>query len=130
MEQASVKSIISPRILRDQLVTLGDLQDFKEDLLLSLSRLLRDQTQKSPRKWLKSREVKALLNISSGTLYSMRINSTLPFPKIGNTIYYDAVEVNAAIAGQKSVIPLVGMRPVGVRESNLKMNKQCLHRHI
>jgi len=111
MERASGSSFVSPRIIRDQLVTIGDLDEFKEDLLLSLARLLRDQTQKPAKKWLKSREVKALLNISGGTLYSMRVKGTLPFTKIGNIIYYDAEQINAVISGRQALIPIGGMQP-------------------
>lgn len=114
MERKSGTSVISPRVLRDQLGTIGDLQDFKEDLLLSLARQLRDQSQKPPKKWLKSREVRALLSVSGTTLYSMRTNGTLPFTKIGNIIYYDADEVNAAIAGKKSAIALGGLQDVEI----------------
>ena len=92
-------SVVSPRVLRDQVVTVADLTAFKEDLLLSFARLLRENGQRPPKKWLKSREVRMLLGISGGTLYSMRARGTIPFTKIGNIIYYDADQVNAAIGG-------------------------------
>jgi len=101
MAKEPTTTIIPLKVYRDQLVTQADLQAFKEDLLLSLARLIRENTLKPPKKWLKSHEVKSLLNISNGTLYSMRINGTLPYTKIGNIIYYDRGQVDAVLAGKK-----------------------------
>ena len=101
MAKELTTTIIPLKVYRDQLVTQGDLKAFKEDLLLSLARLIKENTVKQPKKWLKSHEVKSLLHISNGTLYSMRINGTLPYTKIGNIIYYDRGEVDAVLAGRK-----------------------------
>jgi hypothetical protein len=90
-------SIIPSRLFRDQLVTKADLDAFKQDLLLSLARLMQENGSRPPKKWLKSHEVMALLHISHGTLYSMRCSGTLPFKKIGNIIYYDQDVVNAVL---------------------------------
>ena len=40
------------------------------------------------KEWLKSADVRKMLGISSGTLQTLRINKTLPYTKIGGTIYY------------------------------------------
>ena len=79
MEKRSATTIIPTKVFNDQLVTIADLEEFKEDLLLSLTRLLRDNAAKPPKKWLKSHEVKSMLNISNGTLFAMRVNGTIPF---------------------------------------------------
>jgi len=111
MEKHPNISPVSPKLLRDQLVTVADLEEFKQDLLLSLLRVIRDNTAKPPKKWLKSREVKALLGISNGTLYSMRVGGTLPYTKIGNIIYYDQDDVNAVLTTNRSTIPFGGALP-------------------
>ena len=49
--------------------------------------MLKSKTQKK-KKWLKSNEVRKLLNISPGTLQNLRINGTLSYTKIGGIIYY------------------------------------------
>jgi hypothetical protein len=97
MEKRSATTIVPAKVFKDQLVTIADLQEFKEDLLLSLIRLLRDNAAKPPKKWLKSHEVKSLLNISHGTLFAMRVNGTIPFTKIDNIIYYDYDEINRVL---------------------------------
>ena len=89
------------RVHRDQLVTLGDLQEFKEELLLSIKSIVQNNSSPSVKKWLKSYEVRKLLNISKGTLQTFRANGTIPFTKMGGLIYYDTDEINKVLAGQK-----------------------------
>lgn len=95
-------TIIPRKLYRDQLVTIADLESFKEELLLSLAALLKERAEKPPKRWLKSHEVRKLLGISDGTLQAMRVNGTLPFTKIGNLIYYDQDELNTMLAGAKA----------------------------
>ena len=40
------------------------------------------------KKYLKSPEVREMLQISPGTLQNLRINGTLPYTKVGGVIYY------------------------------------------
>jgi hypothetical protein len=89
---------ISSRRCRDQLLTRGDLEDFKQELLLSLLRIMDQRKDLPPKKWLKSHEVRKMLRISNGTLFSMRVNGTIPFTKIGNVIYYDQEEINKLLS--------------------------------
>ena len=76
------------RIFRDQLITIGDLNHFKSELLADLQRLIQSPAQIQQKQWLKSIEVRKLLGISPGTLQTLRINGTLPFSKIGGLVYY------------------------------------------
>lgn len=94
-------SVVSPKLLKDQLVTVSDLLSFKEDLLLALVRVITQHTSKPPKKWLKSHEVKTLLRISNGTLVAMRVKGILPYTKIGNIIYYDQEDINAILTRQR-----------------------------
>jgi hypothetical protein len=105
MEKRSATTIVPAKAFKDQLVTIADLEEFKEDLLLSLACLLKDNAAKTPKKWLKSHEVKSLLNISHGTLFAMRVNGTIPFTKIGNIIYYDYDEINRVLIGRTHQTP-------------------------
>ena len=89
------------KVYRDQLVTLGDLQEFKEELLLSIRSIIQTNSSPAVKKWLKSYEVRKLLNISKGTLQTLRANGTIPFTKMGGLIYYDTDEINKVLAGQK-----------------------------
>ena len=75
------------------LITTEDLQEFKEDLLLSIKAIIRGNTVQ-PKKWLKSYQVRKILDISSGTLQTLRNNGTIPFTKIGSIIYYNSEDID------------------------------------
>jgi hypothetical protein len=100
-----VRDIFSERqkpVFRNQLVTLADLELFKADLLVSIKGLLSDvKSPPATKRWLKSYQVKKLLNISTGTLQNLRSNRTLPFTRIGGLIYYDADEINKMLEGKR-----------------------------
>lgn len=81
------------RINRDQLITVGDLEVFKTNLILEIKKLLTDARPTSAKKWLKSSEVKKLLGISTGTLQNLRMNGSLSFSKVGGIIFYDYNEI-------------------------------------
>jgi hypothetical protein len=89
------------RVFRDQLVTQADLQTFKVDLLLSIKTLIQNNNSQPVKKWLKSYEVKKLLNISPGTLQTLRSNGTLPYTRIGGMIYYDVEDINRMLLDRK-----------------------------
>ncbi|WP_291097647.1 MULTISPECIES: helix-turn-helix domain-containing protein [unclassified Flavobacterium] len=69
-----------------QPLTQSDLQEFKNSLIIELKELILHKSE--PKKWMKSAEVRTLLNISPGTLQNFRINGTLNFNRIGGIIYY------------------------------------------
>lgn len=71
------------------IVTIEDLQEFKQELLGEINTLLSENSSGKPKKWLKSSDVRALLDISPGTLQNLRINGTLPYSKMGGVIFYD-----------------------------------------
>ncbi|MFN3752565.1 MULTISPECIES: helix-turn-helix domain-containing protein [Flavobacterium] len=70
-----------------EVITREDLNEFRVLLLKELKDLLQ-LNQQQTKQWLKSTEVRKLLNISPGTLQTLRINKTLSYTKIGGTIYY------------------------------------------
>lgn len=76
-----------------QIVTTDDLTKLKEDLIREMRALLRVGPIKKESKWLKSSEVKEILNISPNTLTAFRKNGSLPFTKVGGTFYYDKDEI-------------------------------------
>lgn len=88
---------------QEKLLTIRDLENFKTELLLALIRILDQRQVQQPKKWLKSHEVQKMLRISSGTLFSMRMNKVIPYTKIGNIIYYDQEEINALLMKQKKI---------------------------
>ena len=88
---------------RDQILTQGDLVDFKEDMLQEFKRIIKECVSGQPgKKWLKSAEVKKLLGISHGFLQSLRDSGVLPFTKIGGSIYYDYEDISFMMSSNKS----------------------------
>jgi hypothetical protein len=84
-----------------QLVTLDDLEKFRTILMMDIKLLLEGNFGKPAKRWLKSYEVRKLLNISGGTLQTLRNNGQLPYTRIGGLIYYDAVEIDQIMARHK-----------------------------
>ncbi|PZX20098.1 helix-turn-helix protein [Breznakibacter xylanolyticus] len=82
-----------------KVITSEDLEIFKSELIAEIKSLL-DGFQKAgtTQKWMKTKDVLALLKISHGTLQHLRITGQIPFSKIGGVIYYDAEEINQLIA--------------------------------
>jgi len=91
-----------PVVLRDQLITVNDLQAFKSELLQDIKKLIKEQAGEPPKKWLKSNEVRKILNISPNTLTSLRVNGTLPFSKVGGVIYYDHDDIQKMLTARKN----------------------------
>ncbi|MCD8739313.1 helix-turn-helix domain-containing protein [Mucilaginibacter roseus] len=89
---------------RNQILTIGDMEDFKNDVLQELKQIIKDYISGAPgKKWLKSAEVKKLLGISHGFLQSLRDSGVLPFTKIGGSIYYDYEDITFMMTTNKSV---------------------------
>jgi len=76
-----------------KIITPEDLNEFKDDLLENIKKLINRESGASAKKWLKSPEVRKLLGLSTGTLQNFRINGTLPYTKMGGVIYYDYEEI-------------------------------------
>ena len=83
-----------------QIITLEDLTEFRLTLLQDLKDLLTKNGQPE-KKWLKSKEVRKLLNISAGTLQTLRINGTLTYTKVGGIIYYDQLDIDKLLSRNK-----------------------------
>ena len=82
------------------IITKEDLQQFKIELLEGIEMLLKGKTTEQ-KLWLRSSEVKKLLNISSGTLQNLRINGTLSYSKIGGSLYYNYKDIQKLLADKK-----------------------------
>ena len=91
--KGKVKSEEQKRINRDQLLTVGDLEIFRTELIQEISDLLKNAGSAPAKKWLKSTEVKKLLGISTGTLQNLRMNGSLSYSKVGGIIFYDQNEI-------------------------------------
>jgi Helix-turn-helix domain len=83
------------------LITKDDLEKFKIELFAELRRPSYKLNRKDEQKeWLKSFEVRKLLNISPGTLSTLRRNGTLHFSKVGGLIYYKHDDILKMLEGK------------------------------
>ncbi len=79
--------------MKNELITKNDLIEFRQQLIQDFRQIVEAIPIQEPQRWLKSSEVKELLNVSAGTLQNLRINGTLTYSKIGGTIFYDSVTI-------------------------------------
>lgn len=83
-----------------EIITREDLNEFRSLLLSDLKEIV-NAKEKQQKQWLKSSEVRKLLNISPGTLQNLRINGTLTYTKIGGIMYYDNSDIDKLLNGNK-----------------------------
>jgi hypothetical protein len=83
-----------------ELITKEDLKNFKTEMLNEIRQLIRPG-QSENRQWLKSADVRKLLNISPGTLQNLRINGTLRYSKIGGMMYYKMEDITKLLEGRE-----------------------------
>jgi len=81
-----------------EVITKEDLQVLKQEIINALKR----DAENINKRWLRSAEVREMLNISAGTLQGMRINGTIPYTKLGSTIFYDNDELFKILHENKS----------------------------
>lgn len=82
-----------------ELITKDDLKSIKDEIINEIATLLKSRVEKN--EWLKSKDVRKVLNCSPGTLQSLRISGVLPFSKVGGTIYYALEDVNKVLNESK-----------------------------
>lgn len=87
--------------MASNIITPEDLQLFKAELLEAIEKLLSQRQSVPAQRWLKSPQVRKLLNLSPGTLQNLRINGTLPFSKIGGVIFYDYEDIERILQERK-----------------------------
>ena len=83
-----------------EVITREDLNEFRSLLLKDLKEIIQSKPQQT-KQWLKSNEVRKLLNISPGTLQNLRINGTLSYTKIGSIMYYDNSDIEKLLQENK-----------------------------
>jgi Helix-turn-helix domain len=86
-----------------QIITPEDFEEFKDELLIEIQKII-DLKLGNVRRWLKSDEVQKMLKISPGTLQTFRLNGTIPYTKIGGTIFYDVEDINRVLTESKETL--------------------------
>jgi len=84
-----------------EFITKEDLYVFKKELLEELTVVLHQRPIKTSQ-WLKSADVRKMLNISPNTLQRLRINDLLKFSKVGSTFFYKADDVQKMLEARKT----------------------------
>lgn len=82
-----------------EFVTKEDLDLFKKELLNELLIALKRQPQKTEQ-WLRTAEVRKILNVSPNTLQRLRIKGVLKFTKVGSTFFYNAGDIQKMLEGK------------------------------
>lgn len=80
-------------VLRDQLLTVQDMIDFKQQLIAEIRDLLKQQNPKQEKQWLKAFEIRQMLRLSPGKLQYLRDKGVIPFKKLGGVTYYDMEQI-------------------------------------
>lgn len=79
-------------------LTYEDLLSFKKELFEELKSVLANSTSTKPNKWLRSKQVREMLQISNSTLMTLRINGTIPYIRMGGAYLYDYDEIMKVLA--------------------------------
>ena len=83
-----------------EVITREDLNEFRTLLLSDLNAIFNSKPQQQ-KQWLKSSEVRKLLNISPGPLQNPRVNGTITYTKIGGILYYASNDLDKALETNK-----------------------------
>jgi hypothetical protein len=83
-----------------EIITREDLNEFRSLLLTDLKNMFNSKPQEQ-KQWLKSSEVRKLLNISPGTLQNLRINGTITYTKVGGILYYSSSDLEKVLEENK-----------------------------
>jgi len=78
----------------DDILTKRDLYDFEERII---SVLKSTHTPKKPSKYLRSKDVCEMLNISQATLQNFRNSGKINFTKLGGTLFYEIEEIESKL---------------------------------
>jgi hypothetical protein len=80
-----------------EIVTKEDLENFGKRLMNEIKMIFSPLTRDNDKKWIKGREVRKMLNISSNTLQAMRIQENIRISRIGGLIYYSVEDIQKVL---------------------------------
>jgi hypothetical protein len=76
-----------------EVITKADLNQLKEEMFVEMKRLLQPAGSLVAKRWIKSVDVRRMLDISPGTLQNLRVNGTLSYTKVGGTMFYKIEDI-------------------------------------
>ena len=89
------------RLFPHQLITAEHLIEFKSELLLEFERLFKSYSTQTQKRWLKAHQVRKLLNISIGTLQTLKSSGVIPYTKIGGVHFFDYEDIQRVLESGK-----------------------------
>lgn len=83
--------------MSDEIIVIRkeDLDHFKRELMAEVKEIFEKNIKKS--KWLRSADVREMLDISDSTLQTMRINKAFPAYKLDSSWFYKYEEIAEAL---------------------------------
>ena|SRR5687768_4297039 len=100
--QKTSRGYLSSKIFAHQLITVDDLFQIKKELLQELLTALKSQSNSTPKKWMKSHEVRRLLKVSPGTLQTLKSSGILPYTKMGGVHFFDYQDIENILQSGKT----------------------------
>src|SRR5215471_17789959 len=89
------------KLFPNQLITAEHLIEFKSELLSEFEQLFKSYSTQTQKRWLKAHQVRKLLNISIGTLQSLKSSGVLPYSKIGGVHFFDYEDIQRILQENK-----------------------------
>lgn len=83
-----------------EVITREDLNQFRTLLLKDVNEIM-DSKSNIYKKWLRTNEVRELLNVSESTLKNLRIKGILTHTKIGSSVFYSNQEIEKLLETNK-----------------------------
>lgn len=69
------------------------LDEMKGEIIDEVKQIIKAKESPDLKKWVKSAQVKKMLNLSHGKLQMMRNQKTISYTRIGGTIYYNVEDI-------------------------------------
>ncbi|MFC2080880.1 helix-turn-helix domain-containing protein [Bacteroidota bacterium] len=86
----------------NELLTRKDLYDLEAKIMDKLNKL--SEKDDNRKKWYRTADLIKILNLSASSIQSLRTSGTLPFSKVGGTLFYDPNDVKEMITKNKKSI--------------------------
>jgi hypothetical protein len=83
-----------------EIITKQDLQEFKIQLLQEINKLLSEREVPTS-KWIRSSQVRELLNISPNTLLTLRVKGVISFTELGGILFYKREDIEEILKKNK-----------------------------
>ncbi|PTQ93646.1 helix-turn-helix protein [Mucilaginibacter yixingensis] len=77
-----------------EIITREDLEVFKKDLINEIKKLL-GRERSTDSEWIRSNQVRKMLNISPNTLQNLRVAGSLKYTKVGGIFYYKKADIDS-----------------------------------